>query len=141
VAAPFVHRLRVRYGECDPQGIVFNANYLAYWDVALTELWREAIDGGYTHMTEQGIDLVVAEATQRFRAPAGFDDELAIGMTIERLGTTGITTGVTIDKDETRVVEGTVRHVVISLETGQKAPIPDWLRAALAPYAEPAAAA
>jgi acyl-CoA thioester hydrolase len=26
--APFVHELRVRYGECDPQGIVFNANYL-----------------------------------------------------------------------------------------------------------------
>ncbi|MCW3066954.1 MAG: hypothetical protein JWN32_4126, partial [Solirubrobacterales bacterium] len=22
---PYVHRLRVRYGECDPQGIVFNA--------------------------------------------------------------------------------------------------------------------
>ena len=28
----FVHELRVRYGECDPQGIVFNANYLAYFD-------------------------------------------------------------------------------------------------------------
>ena len=33
----------MRYGECDPQGIVFNANYLAYFDVAFTELWREAI--------------------------------------------------------------------------------------------------
>ena len=41
-ALPFSHRLRVRYGECDAQGIVFNANYLAYVDVALTELWREA---------------------------------------------------------------------------------------------------
>ena len=28
MVAPFVHELRVRYGECDPQGIVFNANYL-----------------------------------------------------------------------------------------------------------------
>ena len=34
--APFVHRLRVRYGECDAQGVVFNANYLMYFDVALT---------------------------------------------------------------------------------------------------------
>ncbi len=41
--APFVHELRVRYGECDPQGIVFNANYLLYFDVAFTELWREAV--------------------------------------------------------------------------------------------------
>ena len=37
----FVHELRVRYGECDPQGIVFNANYLLYFDVAFTEYWRE----------------------------------------------------------------------------------------------------
>ncbi len=32
----FSHELRVRYGECDAQGIVFNANLLAYVDVALT---------------------------------------------------------------------------------------------------------
>ena len=43
MAASFVHELRVRYGECDPQGIVFNANYLLYFDVAFTELWREAV--------------------------------------------------------------------------------------------------
>jgi acyl-CoA thioester hydrolase len=35
----FVHELRVRYAECDPQNIVFNANYLVYFDVAFTELW------------------------------------------------------------------------------------------------------
>ena len=28
VSEPFRHRLRVRYNECDPQGVVFNANYL-----------------------------------------------------------------------------------------------------------------
>ena len=31
---PFTHRLRVRFGECDPQNIVFNAHYLAYADIA-----------------------------------------------------------------------------------------------------------
>jgi len=41
MSAPFVHRLRVRWSECDPQGIVFNAHYLAFFDLALTELWRE----------------------------------------------------------------------------------------------------
>ena len=42
VAEPLRHRLRVRYGECDPQGIVFNANYLAYLDQTFTELLRAA---------------------------------------------------------------------------------------------------
>ena len=46
LSAPFRHRLRVRYHECDPQGIVFNANYLAYADIAITELYRDAFGSG-----------------------------------------------------------------------------------------------
>ena len=36
----FFHPLRVRWSEVDPQGIVFNPNYLAYADLALTEYMR-----------------------------------------------------------------------------------------------------
>jgi len=36
----FRHRLRVRWSECDSQGVVFYPNYLAYFDHLLTELWR-----------------------------------------------------------------------------------------------------
>ena len=50
---PFTHELRVRYGECDPQGIVFNANYLLYFDVAFTELWRACV-GPWQEMVEHG---------------------------------------------------------------------------------------
>ena len=68
--ASIVHELRVRYGECDPQGIVFNANYLLYFDVAFTELWREAV-GSWQEMVERdGVDAVVREAKLRFRSPA-----------------------------------------------------------------------
>ena len=63
MSGPFRHRLRVRYNECDPQGVVFNANYLTYFDITITELWREL--GGYQPMVEAGVDLVVAEAEAR----------------------------------------------------------------------------
>ena len=36
----FFHPLRVRWAEVDPQGIVFNGNYLTYADVAITEYFR-----------------------------------------------------------------------------------------------------
>ena len=39
---PFTHVLRIRYNECDPQNVVFNANYFTYFDITITELWREA---------------------------------------------------------------------------------------------------
>ena len=61
----FEHQLRVRFGECDPQGIVFNAHYVAYFDVALTELWREAL-GSWGAMVERGVDAAVAHLDVAF---------------------------------------------------------------------------
>src|SRR5438270_612485 len=87
----FSYPLRVRYGECDPQGIVFNANYLLYCDVAFTELWRAAV-GPWQQMLERGYDAVVADAHLSFRAPARFDDELALRAHVTHLGRTAIVT-------------------------------------------------
>jgi acyl-CoA thioester hydrolase len=128
---PFVHTLRVRYGECDPQGVVFNAHYLAFFDVALTEMWRAALPGGYREMRDLGVDLVVAEAVCRYRAPAGFDDELDIAMTVAHLGTTSMRTEIAITRAAEPVVDGDLRHVFIDLETREKIAIPDAVRAGL----------
>jgi len=134
--APFVHRLRVRYGECDPQGVVFNANFIMYFDVALTELWREAI-GRYDAMLEAGTDMVVAEARALFLAPAGFDDELDVELLITRLGNTGMTTELVVRRGDATVVEGEMRHVFIDPATKLKKPMPDNIRAAMQAYLAP----
>jgi acyl-CoA thioester hydrolase len=126
----FTHRLRVRYGECDPQGIVFNANYLLYFDVAFTELWREAV-GPWQEMVDRGFDAVVAEAGVRFRAPARFDDQLELRCRLTRLGSTGMTTAIDVARGDELLVEGTLRHVMVDASTWQKAPIPDWVRSGL----------
>lgn len=123
----FSHPLRVRYGECDPQGIVFNANYLMYFDVAFTELWRAAL-GPWADMTEKGLDAVVAEANVRFRAPARFDDEVELRCAVTRLGTTSMTTEITVVRNEETLVEGWLRHVIVDRATWAKTEIPDWIR-------------
>jgi acyl-CoA thioester hydrolase len=132
--APFVHRLRVRYGECDPQGIVFNANYLLYFDVAFTELWREAI-GPWQEMVERGIDAVVAEANARFRAPARFDDVLALHAQVVRLGTTSLTTRIDVMRGEELLVEGRLQHVCVDAQTWRKTELPDWVREGMRRFA------
>ena len=124
------HRLRVRYGECDPQGVVFNANYFAYFDIALTELWREAA-GGYAAMMDNGLDLQVVEATARYKAPASFDDELDIEIEVTHLGTTSMVTDLVIRRDGTVLVEGRLAHVFVDTASYKKTPIPDPMRAAL----------
>jgi acyl-CoA thioester hydrolase len=127
----FVHELRVRYGECDPQGIVFNANYLLYFDVALTEYWRDRV-GPWDDMASLGVDAVVAEANIRFRAPARFDDVLALAVTTEELGTTSMTTRVDVQRDGELLVEMRLRHVFVDRETWSKTAMPETIREQLA---------
>ena len=137
---PFVHRLRVRYSECDLQGVLFNANYLAYVDHTITELWRAAY-GGYTVMLDRGADIVVAEATLRFRGAARFDEEITVEATVAHLGTTSIVTAHRFlrDDDGELLLEAEVRHVWIDPVTRAKTPMPDWAREGLAPWYVPAA--
>jgi acyl-CoA thioester hydrolase len=133
LSEPFRHRLRVRYSECDPQGVVFNANYLTYFDLTMTELWREL--GGYQAMVDSGVDMVVGEANIRYRAALRFDDEFEARATIARLGETSMTTEIELLRGDETVVEGTLRHVFIESGGGPTAPIPESIRAGLAEYA------
>jgi acyl-CoA thioester hydrolase len=134
VAAPFVHELRVRYGECDPQGIVFNANYLLYFDVAFTELWREAVCP-WQDMVERGIDAVVAHAELDFRAPARYDDVLSMRAHVARLGDTAITTEIDAMRGDELLVAMRLRHVCVSRESWRKTTLPDWVRDGLRRFA------
>lgn len=130
---PFRHRLRVRYHECDPQGVVFNAHYLAYTDICFTELWRALVDG-YAGMTAQGIEVVVAEARVRFLAPLRFDEEFEMSFTVTRLGTTAMESEIAFSRDGEPIAEVAIAHVFVEGERGEKIPIPDEIRNGLASY-------
>jgi acyl-CoA thioester hydrolase len=134
VPGPYVHELRVRYGECDPQGIVFNANYLLYFDVAFTEMWRAAV-GPWQEMVQRGIDAVVAETNLRFLAPARFDDELTLLVLITRLGSSSTTTAIDVRRGEEVLLEGWLRHVCVDTATWQKTDLPGWVREGLRAFA------
>lgn len=129
----FHHQLRVRYSECDPQGVVFNANYLEYYDVVMTEFHRELI-GPYSDLVEGGLEMVVAETTLRFLGSAGFDDELGLEVQVTRLGVTSLGTSLKVRKDDTVIVEGSMRYVFVDRTTKDKAPIPAAVRERLEPF-------
>jgi acyl-CoA thioester hydrolase len=78
--------LRVRWAETDMQGVVFNAHYLTYCDVAVTEYWR-AVGLKYPQeMLENGTDTFVRKATIEYFAPAHYDDELFMCARTAQLG-------------------------------------------------------
>ena len=140
MADRFRHTIRVRYGECDAQGVVFNANWLGYFDVLTTELWRERI-GLYQDMLAAGTDMVVAETTVRFLGQAGFDDEIDFELSITRLGNTALSTRIEASVDGRPVAAGAMRHVFVDPATKAKKEMPPHVRSALEPLlVEPAPA-
>src|ERR1700691_4380855 len=85
----FHHDLRVRFAETDLQAIVFNGNYLTYYDTAWTEYLRQC---GFTYreLIDSGVDTVLARSELDFKAPAKFDDILEIYTRISKIGNTSI---------------------------------------------------
>lgn len=81
-----IHRTacRVLYGDTDAAGVVYNANYLRYFEIGRTELMREWVCS-YREIEEQGIVLPVTECYTRFKAPAIYDDLLIIETSIAEL--------------------------------------------------------
>jgi acyl-CoA thioester hydrolase len=85
----FRYYLRVRYGECDAQKVVFNARWGDYVDIAMGEFMRAL---GYgAEMASGELDFQLVKQTTEWRAPARFDDVLDVSVRVGRLGNTSLT--------------------------------------------------
>jgi acyl-CoA thioester hydrolase len=130
----FSHRLRVRWAEVDPQGVVFNGNYLTYFDVAVTEYWRVL---GYTYpaaFLEAGVDTLAVKAGIEFKSPARYDDEIDVLVRAARVGRTSLRFALEVHRDGTTLVEGELVYVFVSPEDRRPVPVPAALRAAISAY-------
>lgn len=126
---PFRTLLRVRYGECDAQQVVFNARYGDYVDVALTEFFR-ALFGSYQALLEQGLDGQVVRMATDWRSPARFDEVLALAVEVPRVGTTSYSVRVAITEylSGRHVADVEVVYVMVAAARHDKVPVPDAVR-------------
>jgi acyl-CoA thioester hydrolase len=121
----FFHPLRVRWSEVDPQGIVFNPNYLAYADIALTEYMR-GIGFPYPDaLLRLGSDLFAVRAEINFRASAKYDDELDLAARVSRIGRTSLNLTVGILRSEQILCEVLLTYVNAARETQKPMPLPE----------------
>jgi acyl-CoA thioester hydrolase len=127
MAEPFRFRFRVRYHECDAQGIVFNARWGDYVDVACTELARRALGAA------DAADWRLVKQTLEWRSPGRFDDVLEARVTTRAIGTTSFTLATSFHRaaDGTHLASAETIYVVVDAKAGTKQPVPDALRAAL----------
>ncbi len=81
--------IRARYAETDQMGVVYNAHFLTYFEVARTEYLRK-LGTAYRDLEAKGFFLVVTEVWCRYLGPARYDDALEVTTWVERLRPTRI---------------------------------------------------
>jgi acyl-CoA thioester hydrolase len=127
---PFTYYLRVRYGECDAQKVVFNSRYGDYVDVAVNEFLRAL--GFEGQLISGELDFQLVKQTTEWKAPARFDQVLALSVSATRVGTTSFAflTEFRIAGDDGVICTVETVYVMVEAHTLQKKPIPDHIRAA-----------
>lgn len=80
----FKTTVRVLYGDTDAGGVVYNANFLRYFEVGRTELMRAWVCA-YSEIERLGFILPVIESWSRYKAPAYYDDLLIIETSISEI--------------------------------------------------------
>ena len=129
--------LRVNYSETDQMGVVYHANYLIWFDRARTELMRET-GLTYRELEQQGVYLAVSEVKVRYRAPARYDELVAIRCWVRELASRRVTFGYAVERAGSGELLATGETALISLTPGHTlARIPEHVSRLLTPVADP----
>ena len=120
----FVHTLRVRWSEVDMQGIVFNGNYLNYFDVAFTEYWRATGLPDVIAQSQAGLELFARKSVVEYHAPSRFDDLLDIGVRCAELGRSSLRFVLEIYRGDEQLISGEILYVHANSRVLKSEPVP-----------------
>jgi acyl-CoA thioester hydrolase len=120
--------VRVRYADTDAMGVVYHANYLAFFEVGRVEAMRQ-IGIDYASVVRRGLHLVVIEASVNYIKPAHFDDVLLVESRVSQIGPVrfGFDYRVTRAPGGELIASGRTRHACVDATTLGPVRLPAWL--------------
>jgi acyl-CoA thioester hydrolase len=132
---PFTTHVRVRFAETDAQGVVHNAVYLVWFELARVD-YLERFAGGYPALREQGIEAFVTEAHVRYGAPARFDDRLTLHARCGDLRGARFRFEYLVEREGERVADGWTAHACVDARTHRPTRVPRALAEAITAVAD-----
>ncbi len=117
-AKPFLHRIRVRWGHCDPAKIAYTANIPA-WALEAIEAWWEHFAGvdWYRINLDRKTSTPFVHMKMDFRSPVTPRHMLECGVTLKRLGHRSVTLTVLGYQNGILCFEGEFVQVFVKAET------------------------
>ena len=130
------HTVRVRYGECDMQRVVFNAHYFAYCDDAVDTWFRavlapDAEPGRLGSFEAIGFDFMLKKAELVWHAPLVFGETADLACSVSRWGTTSFDVLVAGTANGSPRFDATITYVSTVPHENRPQPVPAAVRAAL----------
>ena len=119
------HAVRVRYVDCDMQGVVYNAHYLTFVDDGF-DCWMRALEPDFENV--HGWEVMLKKAEILWEGPAHFGETVDIACEVTRWGNTSFDTTFTGTVDDRDVFTSTVTYVVVDHDEHRPVAIPDILR-------------
>lgn len=122
---------RVIYADTDTMGVVYHANYLKWFEIGRTEMFRSH-GLAYKVIEDKGFAMPVSEAYCKYISPAVYDDVITIETSVD----TGMRAGMKFDyrifraADGENLVRGFTKHAFVN-ERGRIVRPPDFIKSIL----------
>jgi acyl-CoA thioester hydrolase len=122
---PFVFWDHVRFGDLDTLGHVNNAVYATYLESARLAYYQEL-----TGLPLEQLNIILAELTITYKAPAFYRDRLAVGVRVASVGSKSFSMEYLVARAGDDAVIATARSVLVAYDyaAGKTIPVPEVVR-------------
>lgn len=128
---------RIRFGDCDPAGIVFFAAWFALANGAIEDLFVEELEVNFYELNGiRRLGTGFAHAEADFFSPGLMGDRVLISPLVTRIGGASYALRVHVHRGQQELVRLHLVTATTNLDTRRAVPIPEDLRAALVAYQE-----
>jgi acyl-CoA thioester hydrolase len=133
----FIHRLEVRFRDCDPMGHVNNAAYLTYLEQTRFAHWRSLWGFGTPQLPPGRPGVILAHVECDYKRPVRYGQMLEIRMSVAELGRSSFRYEYEIVDEEGRtVLTAKTVQVMYDYATEKSVQIPDDIRTLLNQHAK-----
>ncbi len=95
--------IRVRYKDTDKMGVVYHSNYIVFYEVARTEMFRE-LGISYAELEKRGVIMPILEVESKYREPAYYDDLITVRASVSEVPMARLTVTYEIFNAEGRTI-------------------------------------
>ncbi len=127
--------LCIRFGDCDPAGIVYTPQYFHLFNTIIEEWYGQALGLSYYELIgPRRTGLGYAHVAADFAQPAQMGEKLEIAVVISAIGRSSVSLCLHAFKSEVECARARFVTVATSLVDHKAMPLPDDLREAFTAY-------